>query len=363
MRSIPTLRSTGHLRGRWGFLLIFSVLLALMASGCEFDLEPVELPPTVYAQAAVTQGMKTPQPTQSATLNAWRTVETPANQPSQARELGTATHTITPWPNDTPTYGPSPTQTRTPTRTRIPSRTWAPSNTPTVTRTPTITNTPTPPPPLHEIIRPGLMSKVLSPLQVEMVAVTGEDGTLIVELIGEDGRLIAQEILDYDRAGRNLWSAPKLEFEIQTVSELARLQVRSVDMFGRPIAISSVDVILMTAGRSEIYPQAIDQEPYLLRSPRKEAEVSGGMLVVEGLANPVNGSPLILELLREDGSVLAAHQFTVAEPTGELSHTPFTVELPYQVDGPTPVRIVLRQEGSRIPGTVALASRVITLLP
>ena len=40
-----------------------------------------------------------------------------------------------------------------------------------------------------------------------------------------------------------------------------------------------------------------------------------------------------------------------APPSGPLSHTPFLLEIPYQVDAPTPVRLTFRQEGSRIPGT------------
>jgi hypothetical protein len=235
--------------------------------------------------------------------------------------------------------------------------------TPTITRTPTITFTPTPPSPKQELLRPGLMSKLLSPIQVEMYALTGDDRLVTVELVGEDGRVIARQVLEYNAAGRFIYGVPKIPFEIETVSELARLQVRSVDLFGRPIAISSVDLILLSVGRSEIFPPAITMEPYLIRAPRKGETVSGGLLVVEGLARPVNDSLLLLELITENGAVMSTKQFQVDPPSGDLSHTPFRLEIPYKVNGPTPVRLVIRQEGSRIPGTVALNSQTIILEP
>ena len=74
-------------------------------------------------------------------------------------------------------------------------------------------------------------------------------------------------------------------------------------------------------------------------------------------------SPSIVELIAEDGRLVASSQFTVAAPSGQLSHTPFLVEIPYQVRWPTPVRLSFRQAGSRIPGTLALSSLLITLQP
>ena len=78
---------------------------------------------------------------------------------------------------------------------------------------------------------------------------------------------------------------------------------------------------------------------------------------------PVNDSPVIFELIDEAGRVLVRQEFSVAPPSGALSHTPFQLSVPYKVSAPTPVRLVLRQEGSRIPGTVALNSQLIVLEP
>jgi len=263
-----------------------------------------------------------------------------------------ATRTRPPLSEDTATPGPSPTATRTPTRTRKP------------TFTPTITYTPTPPQPTNYLLRPGLLSKVVSPIKTELYAVTGDGGKITLELVGEDGRVISRQIITRgDDEGVRVWMAPEMPFEIEAAAETARLQVSSLDSFGRLIGLSSVDLVLLSVGRNEINPAAIDQEPYLIRKPRAADTVSGGMLLLEGLARPVNDSPLIIELVNESGVVLSTKRLVVEKPAAPLSHTPFTIEIPYRVSTAIPVRLSIRQEGSRIPGTVALVSRLITLEP
>ena len=157
--------------------------------------------------------------------------------------------------------------------------------------------------------------------------------------------------------------APELPFEIDAVAETARLQVSSQDDWGRLIALSSVDLILLSVGRNEINPSAIDKEPYLIRRPEADEVVRGGVLVLDALARPVNDSPLFIELVKENGVVLTVKQLIIPAPTGPLSHSPFKVEIPYKVSETTPVRLVLRQEGTHIQGTVALVSRLIVLEP
>jgi hypothetical protein len=215
-----------------------------------------------------------------------------------------------------------------------------------------------------ELVRPGLLSKIVSPIQTEMQVVTGGDNQVTIELIGEDGRVISRQVIDYGPpARRRFWMSPSLPFEIDAAAETARLQVLTRDEVGRLQALSSVDVILLQMGRSEIYPPAITQEPYLIRRPRTDDVITGGVLVVQGLVRPLNDSPLWIELINEAGAAIVTKQIIVPPPSGPLSHTPFQVEIPYRVTEPTSVRLTVRQEGSRIPGTVALVSRLITLDP
>jgi hypothetical protein len=205
---------------------------------------------------------------------------------------------------------------------------------------------------------------VISPIKAEIHAIPGDDGMVRVELIGEDGRLIARLANDFrDFKHKSIAFYPAIPFEINSAAETARLQVLTSDHFGRAVAIESVDLILQKAGKNEIFPPEITQEPYIIHSPEEGQTVSGGKLVIEGLIRPVNDSPVIVEAIGEDNSVIFTKQFHVDPPSGPLSHTPFQIEIPYKIATVLPVRLIFRQEGSRIPGSVALSSLNITLEP
>ena len=344
------------------FLLALLVTLSLSACASSVELGNLFTPTFTLTPSVTPTVTETPASTETFTPSPTETL-TPTLSPTVTPSpTATPTDTITPGPSPTDTR--TPTITRTPTRTRIPTRTRVPSRTPTITLTPTITNTPTPPPPQTAILRPGLLSRVVSPIQAEINVIPGEDGMVRIELIGEDGRIIVRQVLDYrNYRGRSITIYPQIPFEIQAMAETARLQVITQDRFGRIITLMSVDVVLLSLGRAEIYPPLVTQEPYIVRFPLEGQVVSGGVLWISGLARPVNSSPILIELVDENGAVLTTKLLTVEPPVGELSHTPFEVEIPYRVTTSTPVRLTFRQEGGRIPGTVALSSRVIVLEP
>ncbi len=284
-----------------------------------------------------------------------------------------ATDTLTPIPSDTPeptitstiTPGPSPTATRTSTATRRPTSTRYPTWTRRPTNTPTITPTPTPPIVNLRIEKPGLFSKVTSPFRTELRFQVGDDGWVYLRLVGEDGRTIGEQKLDYRKyPGRIFWNAPYVNFGISGAAETGRLEMSTRDEFGRLQSLSSVDLILLKTGKDELTPPDIYWEPYLVRYPPKDTLFRGGTVLVLGLARPVNDSPVIFDLVDEQGKVVGTSQLVIPAPSGDLSHTPFQVGIPYTVSGPTNVRLVIRQESTgRIPGTVALWSMRLALEP
>jgi hypothetical protein len=206
---------------------------------------------------------------------------------------------------------------------------------------------------------------VTSPFRVEAFVTPGDDGYVYLELIGEDGRTITQQSLDYRALiNRSLWISPSVSFNISAVAETARLLIYVNDKYGRKIAISSTDLILLSLGNDEINPPAIVEEPYLIRYPKPGQTLQGGTLVITGLVNPVNDSLVIIELIDEQNNVVGSVKIVVPPPSGDLSHTPFSVGVPYTVSASTDVRLTMRQESSgRIPGTVELFSEEITLEP
>jgi hypothetical protein len=145
---------------------------------------------------------------------------------------------------------------------------------------------------------------------------------------------------------------------------LARLLISVDDSFGRKIAIASTDLVLLTLGDTELALPTPSVAPYLFRLPVADQIIQGGILPVRGLARPVNRQPLLIDLLDEQGQSLAHASLQVALPSGDLSHNPFEVDLPYQVSGTVHARLTIRQESAdAIPGTVALWSIPILLNP
>ncbi len=323
-------------------------LLLIAACNSNRPGAPLLTPPALRTEiAAQTLNAGSPAQTTNEIPSPTATFE---NQPSSApADVGTAT----PQPANEqavilpPTDGPTPTKTP-----------WR-------RRTPTITPTPEPPAAMMFISRPGLFSKVKSPLTLNANAIPGADGMVWVELMGEDGRDLYQTRLNFSAyAGRSISIAPEITFDLQAPAELARLVISARDQFDRISALTSTDLILIQMGDDQIFPTGYSREPYIVRSPLEGQVISGGVVQVTGLVRPVNENPLILELLDEQGNVVGSTALNLIFPTGDLSHTLFDVALPYTVNQPTNARLVLRQESAgRIPGTVALNSLELTLQP
>ncbi|HZU86737.1 MAG TPA: hypothetical protein VFF78_04610, partial [Anaerolineaceae bacterium] len=193
----------------------------------------------------------------------------------------------------------------------------------------------------------------------------GQDGLVHIELIGEDSRVINTLLLEYPRyVGREIIIDPQISFDIPGVAETARLLIFVTDSAQRTIALTSVDVILLSIGEKMIYPPKDLREAYLIREPHEGDIIQGGTLFVSGLIRPVNQNPVIIELIDEQGNILASNQLQIPEPTGDISHNPFEVEMQYTVSTPTSARLTIRQESDgRIPGTVALGSVLVVLNP
>ncbi len=347
-----------------GSIIILEAFILLFAAGCQL-LNPASPPAVVGTVTTVSSGLgqtpqltDTPQPPQAETvqpINPEETSDSPLATPEPI-----LVDTIAP-PADTPTNASTATKSLVPTATRWAYPTWTRAP----TRTPSISPTPTPPFAYLRIVRPGPFSKINSPLKVEAGVSPGDDGLVLVDLIGEDGRTITRQRLNFSEfIGRSIGIAPELEFEIAGVAETARLVLSVEDHFGRKIAISSIEVVLISIGDNQIYPSGYQNAPYLVKEPVADQVITGGVLKISGSARPVNLTPLIFELINEQGQVIAADTRQIDLPGGDLSHTPFSLELPYQVTAATRVRLSIRQvSDDRIPGTVALWSLPLLLQP
>ncbi|PKN86562.1 MAG: hypothetical protein CVU46_07410 [Chloroflexi bacterium HGW-Chloroflexi-8] len=273
--------------------------------------------------------------------------------------------TFTPTIENTLAESQTPTVFFTPTKTLVPTRTPYPTLTRRPSRTPSITPSPTPPLAFFRINNLGMYSKVISPVRPEAIVSPGEDGLIHVELIDETTKTIQKEVFDYSNyAGRHFGISPEIDFTLDSVSESARLIITSFDRYERIMWLTSVDLVLLSIGKNQITAPTDFTEPYIIRLPKENDEIQGGMLQVTGLARILNSNPIILECVDSQGKIITSTQIELHASIEGMSHIPFSEFLPYQVSESTNVRLTIRQESNnRIPGTISLFSYEITLLP
>ena len=209
------------------------------------------------------------------------------------------------------------------------------------------------------------MSKVTSPVHLSSIASPGDDGFIYVNLIGEDGRTITHfEQRYYSRQGERFFFDRYLDFNIPGPAEYGRLEIRTRDKWGRDVSISSVDLLLLSVGNSELFDPLSLLEPYIIWYPHEGAIITGGSLLVSGLVQPVNQNPIIFELIDDGGKIVGSTRIDAPRIEPGQTHAQFAAAVPYQLDAGAEARLIIRQESlSRIPGTVALSSMRLILAP
>ena len=367
---IDELRQKHPNRKRVVFLLVLPVIAIILAA-CQQNREPVTfmLPTELLTAIPSRTSSITPSPSATEYIEPSQTDTPTISHTSTETPFPSETSTITLTLNETEIIQASYTITPslTPSLTRTITKTlyrWV-TKTPTQTSTATATLTPTPPYAQMRIQKPGPFSKVTSPFQFEAMVHPGDDGFVRIQLVGEDGRIISSQLLNYyNYINRRFWIAPEIEFDISGVGETGRLELIALDQFSRPMDIFTLDLLLLKMGKSELTPMEFEREPYIIRYPSSGDVAQGGAVWISGLINPVNSSPITISLLDENNDIIGQSVFRVAAPSGDLSHTPFAIEVPYEVEDYTPVRVVIFQESdTRIPGIIHLSSFSMTVGP
>ncbi len=265
-------------------------------------------------------------------------------------QAGNPTRTSTPSPILTHTAGPSATQS------------WR------ATRTPTITPTPPIPGAQVQFAEPGPMSKVVSPLRMIANLRSEPSGTYRVELwveplqVGGEPRLLYREV---QRIISNpvdwVYLDEQIPFELERVSEFGQLRVGVYDQYSRPVAVNSVDLLLLSMGPSSITPSNIRSEPIVIRQPARNQLIQGGTLTVSGLARPSEAF-LLVELVAVDGTVVGYRQAAIT-PAEDGSYVPWSADVPYTVTKGTWVSVRVSESGTRISGVEHLSSVQVYLSP
>jgi len=203
------------------------------------------------------------------------------------------------------------------------------------------------------------MSKVVSPIQLYMEVISGASQRVQVDLYGEDGRLLGRLARKVLTTGKGAVVSVRIPFETRAAAELGRLTVSTLDKEGRIQSLNSLRLLLLSTGVNELNPVGDPAEPVLVVEPLAEATVSGGVVTVKGDIWPFNLQPVVLELVDSEGKSLGLRLLSVSDIRPQL----FESTIPYKVDEPTSVRLVIRQDDDRMPGVFYIFTREIVLNP
>jgi len=212
------------------------------------------------------------------------------------------------------------------------------------------------------IAAPGPMSKVVSPIDFAVYIAPDYTGLTRIQLLGEDGReLYSKAFRSFPNVGSPTRIVEQISFEIHGAAELGKLQVSTIDTAGRLQAFNSVRLLLLSVGENELTPPYPPLERVLLRTPKAGDEISGGSLNVEGKIEPVNDTPLVLELYDSNGVAIGSRILTLRHADG--TYQDFSAVIPYKISAKTVARLMVHQSDDRIPGLAYLYSVSIQVDP
>ena len=207
------------------------------------------------------------------------------------------------------------------------------------------------------IFRPGPGSHVTSPFQVYGRGGPSFNERVVIRLIGEDGRVITERttsLLVYPGRAGNF--VAQVEFATPYVAEAARLEVSTQDpRYGRMNHLTTVELVLLSAGSPVIHPQLEGPEKLAILEPREGALVENTPLYVRGAGWVDSDVPVTVELLDRSGEALATRQVILDTPeVGRLGS--FEVELPFEISFSQYGHVVVYETSSGIPGTIFYSS-------
>lgn len=293
---------------------------------------------------------------------------------SQAKEVENTSPIIeeTPTPQilTTETSTPRPTPTETATRTleptATPERLHSPSPTPTIRLGPTPEFTLPSPIPYGKIqlLAPGNLSKVVTPIHLHTFIKPGHDGEVWVALFGEDGRLLLRDVFTLVAEGEyKVHLVEDLEFEISGVAETARLEISTYDEYDHLATLATKDLVLLSTGSSDVNLPRDLYECIIIQEPIASTLIQGGELVVSGVTRYAPRGKLYVELIDPKGSVVGSRQLAISEEKLGEGYQYFEGEIPYQINDPTWVRVTITARDDLMSGVVHVSSVVVLLSP
>lgn len=213
------------------------------------------------------------------------------------------------------------------------------------------------------ILEPGPGSILSSPLDVMGFADSTFEQTLVVNILLDDGTQLFNEPVNIraDVGQRGVFTA-EVPFTIGEPRQ-AFVQVYSVSpRDGGVTHLSSVGVTLSDSGEQKLFQVPSHLEQIAIFKPEPGEEINGGKVLVEGFALAGFEQTLVVEVQDTQGQVVGMQPVIVNAP--DLGQPgPFSLELPYQVNGTGPGRVVVRDISPAFGVDVHLSSVEVRLSP
>jgi hypothetical protein len=213
------------------------------------------------------------------------------------------------------------------------------------------------------IQEPGPGSRVASPLVVRGMADSTFEQNLVVRLVGDDGTELGLTAVTIaaEMGQRGPFEAT-LPFTVSGEQQ-AFIQVFATSPRDGGVAHLNAVGVMLTDGAVEVRPFTADgTERIIITQPLLAAEMSGGLVQVVGEGIASFEQTLLVELLDENGMILASQPVIVNAPDLGQPST-FSAELPYSVAATSPGRVVVRDVSPAFGGDTHLASVEVTLSP
>jgi hypothetical protein len=270
-------------------------------------------------------------------------IEATATDAPPAPPVATATLPPTPSPTTPPTDTPAPSPTPEPSPTSEPEQDH--------------------PEEAILILEPGPGSRLVSPAVIAGEADPTFEQNLVIEIISvELGQLALEPVTIQAELGERgpFWAEVSFEVtgEVQAFIQVYTTSARD----GGVTHLSSVGVLLSESGPQEIRPVDLHAERIEIHTPQTSDTISGGRLVVEGWALASFEQHLLVELLDEDGEVIAFEPVTVQAPDLGFPGS-YRAELSYSLAQPGPGRVVVRDPSVAFEGDMHLNSVEVRLEP
>ncbi len=220
------------------------------------------------------------------------------------------------------------------------------------------------------------VSHVVSPVTITGEAEFPFEGTLSITLAGEDGSVITQSTtqVDGEYGGRGSFTTD-VDFSIDH-DQPGRISVYTVSMRdGGLIYLTSVPVMLLSSGSSNIQPAGSSTAPVQFISPLSAETISGGTLVVHGMADQLFENTLNITICGPGGSgdadsvcgtadnILESGTSLQTEPSGIDGMLTFSYLYHFFFPAETPTRVAVYSISPRDGGIEWLVSVEITLRP